>query len=191
MPRSAPFQAHGICVHDHEITFNENKDSAIKTVAWMIVFGDGLHNFIDGISIGAAFSESLLSGLSVSLAVMAEEFPHELGDVAILLNAGMNLKQALFYNLLSTITCFIGFVIGVVLGSVESTLRYVFGFSGGMFLYIALSCMMPEMKSTMEKALENGYRDALFVLSLQTTGLAVGTSSMFFFARYGDMITFQ
>lgn len=73
------FQAHGICVHDHEITFNQTKDSAIKTVAWMIVFGDGLHNFIDGISIGAAFSESLLSGLSVSVSVFAEEFPHELG----------------------------------------------------------------------------------------------------------------
>lgn len=73
------FQAHGICVHDHEIAFNQTKDSAIKMVAWMIVFGDGLHNFIDGVSIGAAFSESLLSGLSVSVSVFAEEFPHELG----------------------------------------------------------------------------------------------------------------
>ncbi|VIO86886.1 Uncharacterized protein BM_BM6862 [Brugia malayi] len=184
-------QAHGICVHDHEITFNQTKDSAIKTVAWMIVFGDGLHNFIDGVSIGAAFSESLLSGLSVSVSVFAEEFPHELGDVAILLNAGMNQKQALFYNLLSTITCFVGFIIGVVLGSVESLLRYIFGFSGGMFLYIALSCMMPEMKSTMDEALENGYVDAFLVLSLQTTGLALGTFSMFFFARYGDLIKFS
>ncbi|VDM98249.1 unnamed protein product [Thelazia callipaeda] len=183
-------QAHGICVHDHEITFNGNKDSAIKTVAWMIIFGDGLHNFIDGVSIGAAFNESLLSGLSVSVAVFAEEFPHELGDVAILLNAGMNQRQALFYNLLTTVTCFIGFFVGVLLGSIESFLRYIFGFSGGMFLYIALSCMMPEMKSTMEEALENGYRDALLVLSLQTTGLALGTFSMFFFARYGHLIQF-
>lgn len=47
---------------------------------------------------------------------------------------------------------------------------------------------MPEMKSTMEEALQNGYRDALLVLSLQTTGLALGTFSMFFFARYGDSI---
>lgn len=182
-------QAHGICVHDHEITFNEKKDSAIKTVAWMIVFGDGLHNFIDGISIGAAFSESLLSGLSVSLAVLAEEFPHELGDVAILLNAGMSLKQTLFYNLLSTITCFIGFILGVVLGSVESFLKYIFGFSGGMFLYIALSCMMPEMKRTMEDALAVSRRDAFLVLFLQTVGVCMGTLSMFFFARYGDLIS--
>ena len=45
----------------------------------MIIFGDGLHNFVDGVSIGASFSESILSGLSVSVAVMCEEFPHELG----------------------------------------------------------------------------------------------------------------
>jgi len=51
-------------------------------VAWMIIFGDGIHNFIDGLSIGAAFSESILTGISVSVAVLCEEFPHELGDFA-------------------------------------------------------------------------------------------------------------
>lgn len=60
--------------------FEQGKDSAIATVAWMVVFGDGLHNFIDGLSIGAAFNESLLTGISISVAVMCEEFPHELGN---------------------------------------------------------------------------------------------------------------
>lgn len=45
----------------------------------MIIFGDGLHNFVDGLSIGAAFTESILSGISISVAVVCEEFPHELG----------------------------------------------------------------------------------------------------------------
>lgn len=54
-----------------------------------------------------------------------------------------------------------------------------------------INLQMPEMKSTMEEALENGYLDALLVLSLQTTGLALGTFSMFFFARYGDLIKFS
>ncbi len=44
--------------------------STIATVAWMIIFGDGIHNFIDGLSIGAAFSESILTGISVSVAVI-------------------------------------------------------------------------------------------------------------------------
>jgi zinc transporter ZupT len=61
--------------------FEQGKDSAIATVAWMVVFGDGLHNFIDGLSIGAAFNESLLTGVSISVAVMCEEFPHELGNI--------------------------------------------------------------------------------------------------------------
>lgn len=45
----------------------------------MVIFGDGLHNFIDGLSIGAAFNESILTGVSISVAVVCEEFPHELG----------------------------------------------------------------------------------------------------------------
>lgn len=54
-------------------------DSPIATVAWMIIFGDGFHNFIDGLSLGAAFNESIPTGISISLAVMCEELPHELG----------------------------------------------------------------------------------------------------------------
>jgi len=61
------------------VTFNSGKDSVIATVAWMIIFGDGLHNFIDGLSIGAGFSESILTGVSISVAVLCEELPHELG----------------------------------------------------------------------------------------------------------------
>ncbi len=45
----------------------------------MIVFGDALHNFIDGLAIGAAFTERIMTGISVSLAVFCEELPHELG----------------------------------------------------------------------------------------------------------------
>lgn len=53
----------------------------IKTVAWMIIFGDGFHNFIDGLSIGAAFTDSILAGISISLAIICEELPHELGKI--------------------------------------------------------------------------------------------------------------
>lgn len=65
--------------HEHRIDFKPGQDSAIATVAWMIVFGDGLHNFIDGLSIGAAFNQSILTGISISVAVICEELPHELG----------------------------------------------------------------------------------------------------------------
>ena len=55
--------------------------SSVAPVAWMIIFGDGLHNFIDGLSIGAAFTDTVLNGVSISLAVLMEEFPHELGTI--------------------------------------------------------------------------------------------------------------
>lgn len=53
--------------------------SNIKTVAWMITLSDALHNFIDGLAIGASFTLSLLTGFSTSIAIFCEEFPHELG----------------------------------------------------------------------------------------------------------------
>jgi zinc transporter ZupT len=59
---------------------SEKKKKAVKPVAWMIIFGDGLHNFIDGMTIGAGFSLSPATGLSMSLAIICEEFPHELGE---------------------------------------------------------------------------------------------------------------
>lgn len=52
----------------------------IKTVAWMITLSDALHNFIDGLAIGASFTVSILTGFSTSIAIVCEEFPHELGE---------------------------------------------------------------------------------------------------------------
>jgi len=58
----------------------EQHPTSKTTVAYMIIFGDALHNFIDGMSIGAGYSKDLSSGLGISIAVACEEFPHELGE---------------------------------------------------------------------------------------------------------------
>jgi zinc transporter ZupT len=62
-----------------DLTTNPPERKQIATVAWMIIIGDGLHNFIDGLAIGVSCSTSVLSGLSTSLAILCEELPHELG----------------------------------------------------------------------------------------------------------------
>jgi hypothetical protein len=59
---------------------NNVNPTSKKPVAYMIILGDALHNFIDGMSIGAGYSKDLNTGLSISIAVACEEFPHELGE---------------------------------------------------------------------------------------------------------------
>lgn len=68
------------CHHGHS-HFGGSDDAAgaIAPVAWIIICSEGLHNFIDGLSIGAAFTETVLKGFSLSLAIVCEEFPHKLG----------------------------------------------------------------------------------------------------------------
>merc|ERR1719348_1638651 len=159
----------------------------IATVAWMIIFGDGIHNFIDGISIGAAFSESVLTGISVSVAVLAEEFPHELGDFAVLLNAGMSMKQALMYNFLSACTCYLGLVLGILLGELDANC-YIFALAGGMFLYISLVDMVPELNESVEEASSTSVEKAVKVFCLQNVGIITGIACLFILARFQDDI---
>lgn len=160
----------------------------IATVAWMIIFGDGVHNFIDGLSIGAAFSENVLTGISVSAAVLCEEFPHELGDFAVLLNSGMNMRQAMVYNFLSACTCYVGLILGILLGELHIGNQYIFAAAGGMFLYIALVDMVPELNSAMDQLSKQSIKTSLFVFLLQNIGILIGIISLFVLAKYQDKI---
>lgn len=151
----------------------------ISTVAWMIILGDGLHNFIDGISIGAAFSESILSGVSISVAVICEEFPHELGDFAVLVSSGMTVRQALGYNFLSACTCYFGMAIGIILGDVNDSASYISALAAGVFLYIALVDMMGELSATLEETSRDSITKTLKLLLLQNIGIFIGISIIF------------
>lgn len=150
----------------------------MSSVAWMVIMGDGLHNFTDGMAIGAAFSGSIAGGFSTAVAVFCHELPHELGDFAMLLKAGMSMKQALFYNVLSSILCLMGNVFGVWLGNTEYASSWVFAVAAGTFIYIALVDMIPELSS--------GHEDdgTFFQCVLQLTGLLVGFGIMTFIALY-------
>lgn len=168
-----------------------HEEKPVAPVAYMIIFGDGLHNLIDGVSIGAAFTESILAGLSVSMAIFCEELPHELGDFAVLLNAGMKLKRAVMYNFLSACMCYIGMMIGIILGENTSAHTWVFAFAGGMFLYISLVDMMPEMNSCAESEENKQHIGEKLIYLLQNLGLLTGFGIMLLMAVYGGNINFE
>ncbi|XP_064462870.1 metal cation symporter ZIP14-like [Ornithodoros turicata] len=172
--------------HDH----GDLHGGSIATVAWMIIFGDGMHNFIDGLSIGAAFSESLLAGASISLAVFCEEFPHELGDFAVLLGAGMSMRQAVGYNFLSALTCFLGLGVGILVGDLTQGAPHIFALAAGMFLYISLVAMLGELNEALEAVQPRGFRSCLWILFLQNVGICVGLALLFVMAKYSEHINF-
>lgn len=161
----------------------------IAPVAYMIIFGDALHNFIDGLSIGSAFTQSIMTGVGVSVAVMCEELPHELGDFAILLNSGMQFKKAIFYNFLSACTCYVGVVVGILLGENTHSHEWIFAVAGGMFLYISLVDMMPEMNTAAESPEGRQFGEVKTFL-LQNVGLLTGYGIMLIMALYGGNIDF-
>lgn len=108
----------------------------------MVILGDGLHNFTDGMAIGAAFSNSIAGGFSTSLAVLCHELPHELGDFAVLLKAGMSPKKAICYNILTGILCVFGMIFGILVGNTPEASQYIFAATAGLFIYIALVDMV-------------------------------------------------
>ncbi|XP_027630741.1 zinc transporter ZIP14 isoform X2 [Tupaia chinensis] len=159
--------------------------SDIGTLAWMITLSDGLHNFIDGLAIGASFTVSVFQGISTSVAILCEEFPHELGDFVILLNAGMSIQQALFFNFLSACCCYVGLAFGILAGSHFSA-NWIFALAGGMFLYIALADMFPEMNEVCQEDERKGSILVPFVI--QNLGLLTGFSIMLVLTMYSGQI---
>uniref|UniRef100_A0A5F9CYC6 Solute carrier family 39 member 5 n=1 Tax=Oryctolagus cuniculus TaxID=9986 RepID=A0A5F9CYC6_RABIT len=113
------------------------------SITWMVLLGDGLHNLTDGLAIGAAFSDGFSSGLSTTLAVFCHELPHELGDFAMLLRAGLSFRRLLLLSLVSGALGLGGAALGVglSLGPVPLT-PWVFGVTAGVFLYVALVDMV-------------------------------------------------
>ncbi|XP_037343922.2 zinc transporter ZIP10 [Pungitius pungitius] len=174
----------GNCHSDQEM-----KDAGIASIAWMVIMGDGMHNFSDGLAIGAAFSANLTGGISTSVAVFCHELPHELGDFAVLLKAGMSVKQAIFYNLLSALMAYVGMVIGTAVGQyTHNVTNWIFAITAGMFLYVALVDMLPEM---LHGDSEDHKRCQLGHFVLQNLGMLTGFGIMLLIAIFEDRIVFN
>ena len=119
----------------------------------MILLGDGLHNFVDGVLIAAAFLTDIHLGIVTALAVAAHEIPQEVGDFAVLLHSGFSRARALSYNLLSSLATIVGGVLAYFsLEGAGQALPYVLAVAASSFIYIAVADLIPGLHKRLELA---------------------------------------
>jgi zinc and cadmium transporter len=131
----------------------------------LILIGDGVHNFVDGLVVAAAFLTSVPLGIATGLAVLAHEIPHEVGDFAILLESGFSRARALAFNVLSGMTAPLGGVVGwLALDALGGMSPYLLAFAAGGFVYIAVADLVPALHSRI------GFGQALAQVTLILVG---------------------
>lgn len=119
----------------------------IKPMGYLNLFGDGVHNFVDGMIVASAFMVDFGLGAITTLAVVFHEIPQEIGDFGVLIYSGFKRGQALFFNFLSALTAILGVVATYMFAAnVESVTPYLVPFAAGGFLYIAMADLMAEIK---------------------------------------------
>ncbi len=147
----------------HHIDGDHQSDE--KAVAYLSLVGDGIHNFADGVIIGAAYLVSIPLGITTTIAVIAHEIPHELSDFTILIHSGFANSKALWLNFLSALTAIAGTITVLLMTTKFTQFTDLFvPFAAGNFIYIAASDLIPELHKK---------RD-LFISLLQILLLAVG-----------------
>ena len=124
-----------------------------SSAGFLILVGDGMHNFVDGILIGAAFLTDIHLGIVTSLAVAAHEIPQEVGDFAVLLHSGFTRQRAFIYNILSSLTTVVGGVLAYYsLTELQHFLPFVLAMAASSFLYVAVADLIPGLHKRVEAA---------------------------------------
>lgn len=152
------YHCHEEEVHDHH---------RLRASRSLILFGDFIHNFLDGIIIATAFLSSTTLGVITSIAVVAHEIPQEIGDFSVLIHSGMKRGRALLWNLVSGLGSLAGAVALILLSTTITGLtNFLLPIAAGGFLYIAGADLIPELHR------EVRFRHSLAHLVALAAGLA-------------------
>ena len=132
--------------HHHH---TEKKD--IHTFTYLNIIGDGVHNFTDGVIIAIAFISSPAIGIATTIAIVAHEIPHEVGNFAILIYGGFSRIKATIYNFLSALTAFLGAMAAYFFSNKIENINFYIGATAiGGLVYIATTDLIPEIHKETE-----------------------------------------
>lgn len=166
---------HGEEVEDPGVFELERHKVHIHPVGYVVLFSDGLHNFLDGLIIAASYLVSVPVGIATAIAVILHEIPQEIGDFGILVSSGFAKSRALFFNFLSAFTAVAGALIGLALSEASDLfIGWVLPLAAGSFIYVAGSDLIPELHKT------RSLRRSLFQLVMIVIGVGLMYSLKFF-----------
>lgn len=126
----------------------DKEESHVHPMGRLVMLSDGIHNFIDGMIIGASFFVSTSVGIATTLAVILHEIPQEIGDFAVLLHAGYTKMRALWLNFLSALFAIAGVLVIFLLGKEQTIIAWILPIAAGGFIYIAVADLIPELQKT-------------------------------------------
>ena len=129
-------------IHHHHC--HRQNANCQKPLAYLILIGDGLHNFLGGLAVAGAFLVDIRLGVATWIAAAAHEVPQELGDFGALVHSGWSKKKALLWNLISGLMFPVG---GLITYAVSSQIHtdFLIAFAAGNFIYIGASDLVPEV----------------------------------------------
>lgn len=152
-----------VFIHHHDEETAPKNDNELKISTPFLLFGDGLHNFIDGMSIAASFLVSFPLGLITSMTVFIHEIPHELGDFGILIHKGWGRGKVLWFNVATGLAALIGAILAFYLGHFfQQAVPLLLAITTGNFLYLSATNLVPEIHHKAKQSL--AIRETFFFL---------------------------
>ena len=134
----------------HQVPDSAHRDRA---AGWIVLIGDGVHNGFDGVLIAAAFLTDVRLGILTTIAITAHEIPQELGDLAVLLHAGMSPARALLFNTASSLTSILGGLAGYfALKGTLDVLPYAISVAAASLIYVAVADLIPGLHRRVDPA---------------------------------------
>jgi len=175
-------------IHEHHHSSSDKLDksleSAIKrndvassSAGYLNLFADSMHNFTDGLALGAACSSGKGIALATMVSVFFHEIPHELGDFSILVQSGFSKWQAIRAQFLTAIAAFVGTALGLFSGINEEVEKFLLATTCGGFVYVATVSVLPSI-STESKGVGQ--------IILESLGFAVGVGLMVLVAVFEE-----